>query len=158
MSKRNPLHSQVSKVFSKHYKRLKDQTAAHNATLEEMAGPYNRNESEAEYDHRHKVSDALRGIKPRNRPVHDYRIQSLDVWGNAKEGYEVNQSFNTNRYVELPEHPDNDDIIKALQKAGEIKKGVRRNLFEVDGESAYTLYISYKGRPEMHLERVKEGE
>ncbi len=81
-----------------------------------------------------------------------YRLISYDVWGNEKDGYEVNQAFTTSEYYELDDNADHTGIIKALRKQGCLKKGVRAKLIEIDGDDK-TIYFSYKGRPEFELRK-----
>lgn len=61
-----------------------------------------------------------------------WSVRSLDVWGNAREGYWINQEFHTNRTVRLPEGPDADDVIVACEDAGEVsdERGLRVELGE----------------------------
>lgn len=60
------------------------------------------------------------GKVDREADWNDWNVRGLDVWGNAREGYEINQEFRTNRTVRLPEEPDADDVIVACEDAGEI--------------------------------------
>ena len=91
----------------------------------------------------------------RERTV-EYKIITLDVWGNARDGYDVNDLYHTGRTVMLPEHPTRDAIIACLRDADEIRlAGIQRKFFEVEGDSDYTLEIYYKRRPEFYLERVR---
>ena len=72
-----------------------------------------------------------------------YRIYDYDVWGNAKDGYEVNDVFKTSYVVELSENPSDEEIIKALKKVGFLKPNFRTSSFEIEGEPGYTLYVTY---------------
>lgn len=71
-----------------------------------------------------------------------YQLWSYDVWGNKKDGFEVN-----NRYrdciVEIPEDAIDREIIKIIKKAMGLKRGFPYAYFEVDGEPEYTLYVNY---------------
>ena len=87
-----------------------------------------------------------------------YKLYTYDVWGNEEDGYEVNNVYATDRVIYLPSDPSDKDILDALRRAGEIRKGVRSNLVQIEGESGYTLYISYKHRPEMELRRSSEDD
>lgn len=84
----------------------------------------------------------------------DYRLWTYDIWGNAKDGYEVNDRYRQG-IVALPKDATDDEVIACLQDNGDVKKGIRREFLEIEGESGHTIYITYKGRPEMELERVR---
>lgn len=85
-----------------------------------------------------------------------WRFYDLDVWGNAEEGYEVNASYRTLHTIELPKDATPKEILQCLRDNRDIKKGLRRKLIEIDGDED-TIYISYKGRPEIELHREREG-
>lgn len=51
-----------------------------------------------------------------------YEVISLDVWGNEKDGFEINAAYTTGREVELPENPSLDETLKALRAAGEFDR------------------------------------
>jgi hypothetical protein len=78
-----------------------------------------------------------------------YRECSYDVWGNEKDGYEVNDVF-PGRLVTID---DEKDLVKEFRKVGLLKKGVRSSRVQIDGESDYTLYVTDNktGRPEFEL-------
>jgi hypothetical protein len=99
-----------------------------------------------------------------------YEIISLDVWGNAKDGFTVNNAFRTGRTVEVTavEHVYNENtpqefihfsvsnahIIRALKREGYIKRNIHHKSIEIDGEQDYTLYVNdaRNGCPELQLE------
>lgn len=83
-----------------------------------------------------------------------YRLIDYDVWGNDKDGYEVNQAFLTNTFIDLTDKIINDDklLIKDLKKAGIIRKGIHANKIGILGDDI-TMYFEYKGRPEFELRR-----
>lgn len=39
-------------------------------------------------------------------------IIALSVWGNAEDGYDVNDAMHTGRFIELPEDYTKEDIIR----------------------------------------------
>jgi hypothetical protein len=81
-----------------------------------------------------------------------YRWYSYDVWGNKKDGYEVNQVFRTSEVVEVPNIAAVNDssLIKYLKKVGFFKKNLKAILFDIDGDEE-VIYFSYKGKPEGEL-------
>ena len=87
-----------------------------------------------------------------------WRLISYDVWGNAKDGYEVNQAFYTNDYVELPENPSNTEIVRALKHIGWIKAGLHVESVGIEWSGENVIYISdsrqgHGNRPEFELAR-----
>jgi len=78
-----------------------------------------------------------------------YRECSYDVWGNRKDGYEVNDVF-PGRLVTID---DEKDLIKEFRRVGLLKKGVQSYRVGIDGEPGYTLYVTDNktGRPEFEL-------
>ena len=93
-----------------------------------------------------------------------YELYSYDVWGNNREGYEVNDLYyQCTIEIDNESHEWTTDkqIIQALKKEGYLKKNARFSSFEIhDGESS--LYITYNtnkcsGYPIYELRR-KEGE
>ena len=53
----------------------------------------------------------------------NYSIATLDVWGNASEGFEVNDVFKTSDCIELPENFTDNDVVKALKDVVYIVTG-----------------------------------
>lgn len=87
-----------------------------------------------------------------------YQLINLDVWGNARDGFEVNDRYATSTYVSIPEDSSDAEIVKILKDEGIIKKGIRTASVEIDGDFEYSLYINEKktGRPGFELMRVEE--
>lgn len=93
-----------------------------------------------------------------------YKLYAYDVWGNEKEGYEVNNVYSalvgTNLFdavsveVELPPDASDRDIIKSIKDSGWLNKKLHYKSFEVEGDFDYTLYLSYKGRPLGELRKI----
>lgn len=84
------------------------------------------------------------------------RWYMYDVWGNAKDGYDVNDVLRTNEVVDIPNVVLGSDraLITYLKKIGFMKPSVRADQVEFeDGGSSTTddwfmLSVSYKGKPE----------
>lgn len=99
-----------------------------------------------------------------------YDIITLDVWGNSRDGFTVNNAFRMcyNLEVTAVEHVYNENtpqefiqfsvsnahIIRALKRSGYIKRNIRHSSIEIEGEQDYTLYVNdaRNGRPELQLE------
>lgn len=77
-----------------------------------------------------------------------WTVWSLDVWGNDKEGYEINDR-STIGSVEIPADATDKQVIKALVDAEYLKPRFR---FDIDGDDT-VLYVEYKGRPVLQLEK-----
>lgn len=75
-----------------------------------------------------------------------YEIISYDVWGNARDGFEVNNAFHTGEFVELDGQESDYTINRRL--------GVRGVTW--DGDPDYTLYGTLKrnGMPAMELRKT----
>lgn len=72
-----------------------------------------------------------------------YQIVSYDVWGNARDGFEVNAAYSTGRTIELSGDESDRTINRRL--------GIRGVTW--DGEPEYTLYgeIKRNGKPALEL-------
>tara|TARA_R110000803_G_scaffold112424_3_gene180786 strand:- start:545 stop:775 length:231 start_codon:yes stop_codon:yes gene_type:complete len=71
------------------------------------------------------------------------QVISYDIWGNAKDGFEVNQAFTTGRYIEASDIDSDMAINRRL--------GIRGVTWE--GEAEYGLYGTLKrnGMPALEL-------
>jgi len=65
-----------------------------------------------------------------------WKIVSLDVWGNRKDGYEINNATYSGKEIELPAEPTDAQVRLALVHAGYIKKSARLDRLEFDGDDA----------------------
>ena len=76
-----------------------------------------------------------------------WQVAALDVWGNEKNGgFEVNNVFRLNVYIELPEDHEKADVIKALKQVGYLKKHVQNRQLTMDGSEDF-----------IYLEQTKNG-
>ncbi len=85
-----------------------------------------------------------------------YRVYSYDVWGNEKDGYEVNDCFYSGETTKLHKGMTDNQIIKKLKKEGIINKWIKNHCVSISGEEEYSLYFEYKGRPEFELRAERE--
>lgn len=81
-----------------------------------------------------------------------FELIDYDVWGNKKDGYEVNSAFHTRQYYTIDDTWDDRRLIKELKKQGCIKKGVHVNSIGINGDE-FTIYFEYKGRPDFELRK-----
>lgn len=91
-------------------------------------------------------------------PTMAFEVIGLDVWGNRRDGFEVNDARRTGRVVRLPADATDDQIVAALKAAGEIDASVRRAGIEIDDDAGGTIYVGHKGRPEFQLERLRNDD
>jgi len=83
-----------------------------------------------------------------------YEYISYDVWGNDADGYEVNQSFTTGEYINLDPYASDNEILVSLIKQDFIKDSISFDAVTITGESEYSLYFDYNGKPEFELRPV----
>ena len=84
-----------------------------------------------------------------------WRWYDYDVWGNVKDGYEVNNVFKTDDVIYIPNVVKSDKaLITFLKNEGFLKSGARRNLIELDSHED-VIYFSYKSKPEGELRRER---
>jgi hypothetical protein len=89
-----------------------------------------------------------------------WQVISLDVWGNARDGFELNAAYTTEHYAELPEGFGLEDVCRELERLGLIAKEWRRYKLALEnlGENLVALVRQSRadmGLPLWHLERVK---
>ena len=79
---------------------------------------------------------------------HTYEIIAYDVWGNSRDGFEVNAAYATGRTVVIDSAASDYAINRRL--------GVRGVVW--DGEPDYTLYGELKrnGRPALELRAITD--
>ena len=73
-----------------------------------------------------------------------YEIISYDVWGNKKDGFEVNDAHHTGLEIEIADGATDKEIVQALKRAGFLKRGLRYSSIEIDGEEGFSLYVTYE--------------
>jgi hypothetical protein len=73
---------------------------------------------------------------------------NYDVWGNARDGYDVNDRSSSGTMVELRDGDGRKDIFAKMRAAGLIDKGVKTTGIEIDGDLPWGLnFTSAKGKP-----------
>jgi hypothetical protein len=68
-----------------------------------------------------------------------WEVQSLDVWGNEKDGYDINDWFHSG-WLEFDHYPSENDIFTALKAEGLIGEKVKRAWVNVDPASSSGYY------------------
>lgn len=99
-----------------------------------------------------------------------YEVITLDVWGNAKDGFSVNDAFRPGVEIEVTavEYAFNENtpreflqfsvstehLILALKREGYIKRNIRHTSIGIDGDQDYNLYVedARNSCPELQLE------
>lgn len=81
-----------------------------------------------------------------------YRVLTLDVWGNAKDGYDINCKYATKYTIDLEDNASDIEILTALRDQTLLHYR-RNNHLTVEGEMDGTLYIDYRGVPLLELRR-----
>jgi len=81
----------------------------------------------------------------------EYKVITLDVWGNDNDGYEVNNAHYTGQTITLLDSDADQTILKKLNDSdiGDFP----HDLFDIDGSGEFSLYINWKenGKPELEL-------
>lgn len=79
-----------------------------------------------------------------------FNVAELDVWGNAKDGYDVNNVYRTDRYINVK-----DTEVETLTEA--LKKWYNLPAFTVDGDEEYTLFLESEDTVEPLLYLYREN-
>lgn len=83
-------------------------------------------------------------------------VNYFDVWGNSKDGYEVNNMCEEG-VITLHMNATNEDVLKALKKFGFLKKHVRMNMIQFEGAYMDIWEINdSKGKPICRVEPIIE--
>lgn len=100
-----------------------------------------------------KVSDIVpTRMNPSGGLPIEFRLYTYDVWGNEKDGYEVNDVSRTSETYKLFKDYTDREILEALQEQGAIPKaGISLKLIEIEGDFDTSLAFYYNGRPEFEL-------
>jgi hypothetical protein len=86
-----------------------------------------------------------------------FKVYTLDVWGNARDGYEVNDRSYTGSKVTLAESGTAGDILRALKDEGLVKKTARVAQMDIDDSNwPYAVYVNAAktSKPVFELEAV----
>lgn len=83
-----------------------------------------------------------------------FEILSLDVWGNAREGFWLNDVHHSGVFVTLPEEFTDKDIILALKRAGEMKRGIHHKSVRIEmaGDDLIEIFDARNDKLEYQLQ------
>ena len=70
-----------------------------------------------------------------------FNVHALDVWGNADDGFEVNNAFRTETNVTIPENATDDDIALILIDANILEGGHTGDDITIEGDHDFMLCI-----------------
>ena len=84
--------------------------------------------------------------RPRKGESSQWEFRTYDVWGNRRDGYEVNDSFN-HGLIDCPLKEPSDSWLAGLM-------GLRNNQVDIDGDEE-TVYVNRRsdGKPLCELQR-----
>lgn len=90
-------------------------------------------------------------------PKESYRvIDYFDVWGNEKDGFEVNNLAEVGT-IQLIDYTDRREMLKRLKEIDYFKKTVRHNQLEVWNDyDMIEIYQKKDMRPVCRLERIRD--
>ena len=91
-----------------------------------------------------------------------YKIVSYDVWGNAKDGWEVNDAHTTGYTCRIATDADDAAIVRALKRSGWLKKTLKTKSVDfsyndaIMGDASTPIYFgdARNGKPEGELRLV----
>lgn len=75
--------------------------------------------------------------------MQSFRLYTYDVWGNSKDGYDINNTFRTNIVLELKPNFSDKELIKQLNKHYFSRKHQARS-FLIDGDDQFITVNSAK--------------
>lgn len=79
-------------------------------------------------------------------------IYVYDVWGNRRDGFEVNNEFRTGKSIRVPAGGTNQAIIRVLKRGGYIARWTGVEAPDED-ENDIWLENAKTGEPLLHLQR-----
>lgn len=82
-----------------------------------------------------------------------FEIIELDVWGNKRDGFHINNLFATGVYITLPENWTDRQLVLALKRADAIKRNVRHTSVGIidAGDDLICIEDVRDGRPCLQL-------
>jgi len=76
-----------------------------------------------------------------------FTVMSLDVWGNQRDGYEVNDQYDAGT-IEVQEPWDQEDIFRVLKAEGYFKRRIQRRSVEIEVQDDDVVLVNDRqGRP-----------
>lgn len=80
-----------------------------------------------------------------------YRIYELDVWGNADDGYDVNDVFKTSFTVTMNDNFTDDELKEALKNIYFAPSVANEDIEISDIGDDTVIYLDYKGKPQIEI-------
>lgn len=73
---------------------------------------------------------------------------NYDVWGNEKDGYEVNNVYKLEHdvYIDSEVEYGDKDFIRFVKRLFSLKKKLRFDSFDFDGDDSI-IFVNYRGYP-----------
>jgi hypothetical protein len=119
------LKSHIARVLGKNLRKLGDEVAAWNATLEEVGGPMTQDMPMPAYLRRMITGELIRHTRPsvgrryhkKKGTVEIWEVRSIDAWRDPESGWYENSSSRSGDIVLLP-GAGTREILKALREGG----------------------------------------
>ena len=86
-------------------------------------------------------------------------LATYDVWGNARDGYEVNAAYRAGTFEDDKLDLNNDrSIMEFLKRIGYLNKYAKLKSIEVEGDPEFSIYINdaKDGYPLWELRQVTD--
>lgn len=91
----------------------------------------------------------------KRRPFRVYNVHALDVWGNERDGYEVNDIYPSQGRVTFYNDATNTEIVSAMKRGGFIRPGIHTRSIQIEGdEEIVYLNVARTGKPVFELRAV----
>lgn len=145
------LRRHIEAAYKRHRKAGMSSTDAHNAILEEMTGPFSHERGDYLRARRTVIGKILhpaqakidRAIGKKSGKTEKWEVRSLDVWGNARDGFEVNDSSRVGS-IEIPEGATDRDVLKILRDENYLST-----------QSSGLVKIDHQSSDESHMDIVE---
>jgi len=72
-----------------------------------------------------------------------FEVIGFDYIGDPFGGFEVNDSYRTDLFINIEVFDTDKEILKKLKEVGFLKKTAKFKCFEIHGEHEYSLYINH---------------
>jgi hypothetical protein len=86
----------------------------------------------------------------------EYNILAIDVWGNKKDGFELNSAYTTNLVANISPTAKDVEVIKAIRKACGHRADARGYVCSVNDEYYIAIDCAKTGQPCYRAERSHE--
>lgn len=87
-----------------------------------------------------------------------FQVRDYEVWGNDMDGYQVNDTRETDHIIYIEETDSDETIVKKLIECEYLGRHAKPHAFEVEGEFDHVLYVNYSQggtfQPLCQLERA----